>query len=589
MRFSLSSTRISSSLAIAATVAVLGLSPAMTFAAPPAFSNQTVAAGVNVSHFTTGGFSNANYTGGGAVGDFNNDGWQDLFVISGGGNSQPDFLFINNGNGTFTNQAAAWGLTSIHRGKGATVGDYNNDGWLDLYVTSAGPIPGAVGPGHHKLYRNNGDNTFTNVAAAAGVATTNPSAQDGWGGCFGDYDLDGDLDLIVGGSTANNAGSRLFRNNGDATFTNVTAAIGLFTGIPGIFGFTPALVDMDDDLYPDLLFVGDFGTSRYFKNDTDGTFTEWTDESNAAQEENGMGQTRGDFNNDAVLDWYVTSIYSPSIGWTGNKLYRNNGGHDFSEYSNFAGTYDGGYGWGTIAVDFDHDGRQDIAETNGDGGTGGMFANEQSYLWMNQGNNTFTEQALSAGLVQLGRGRAMMHFDYDNDGDQDVVITSFNEPLFLFRNDLNLQAGDTRWLRVFLSNDGRTDIAPGGYGARVFATVGPTTSVRAIDGGESFLCMNELSAHFGFGSATSVAILRVRWSNGEETVLHDVPTNQTITVTPAPLCPSDLTDDQVVDGADLGALLVLWGSSDPQADMNDDTVVDGADLGQLLKDWGACG
>src|SRR5262245_65444311 len=138
-------------------------------AAPPAFSNQTVAAGVNVSHATMG-FQQQQYTGGGAIGDFNRDGWTDFFMCSGGNNNKPDYLFINNGNGTFTDQAAAWGLTAIHRGKAVCVGDYDGDGWLDMYVTSAGNVGEAVGPGKHQLYHNNGNGTFTNVATAAGLA-----------------------------------------------------------------------------------------------------------------------------------------------------------------------------------------------------------------------------------------------------------------------------------------------------------------------------------------------------------------------------------------------------------------------------------
>ncbi len=135
-------------------------------------------------------------TAGGAVGDFNNDGWQDLFVIHGG--TEPDKLFINDGDGTFTDQAAAWGLTDQHRGVGAAVGDYNNDGWQDIYVTSLG-ITASATTGAHRLYRNDAGTGFTEVAAAADVNTTSTTQPDGYGAAFGDYDLDGDLDLVVAG------------------------------------------------------------------------------------------------------------------------------------------------------------------------------------------------------------------------------------------------------------------------------------------------------------------------------------------------------------------------------------------------------
>ncbi|MCH8253602.1 MAG: CRTAC1 family protein [Planctomycetes bacterium] len=560
---------------LAATVLVTG----SLRAAEPVFSNQTGPAGVTMTHGTSG-FANSNYTGGATIGDFNNDGWQDLFVFSGGNNGQPDRLFINNGNGTFSNEAASWGLTAVHKGKGATVADYNKDGWLDLFVTSAGPAGQSQQPGHHKLYLNNGDGTFTNVAAVAGVNFTNPNVQDGWGASFGDFDLDGDLDLIVGGSTPGNAGSKLFRNDGDDTFTDVTVEIGLFSGVPGIFGFSPSLVDMDGDRYPDIPFVGDFGSSRYFRNNTDGTFSEISNQANTAQEENGMGSTLGDFNNDGKLDWYVTSIYLPNINWTGNKIYRNVGNHSYGEFSEFAGVFDGGYGWGTVAIDFNHDGFLDIAETNGGGN--GTFLNEQSYLWMNNGNHTFTEQAIASGLQHFGKGRCLINFDYDNDGDQDIVIASNNEPLFLFRNDV--EGPDANWLRVFLDSSGDSSLAPNGFGARVFATAGELKMMRSVDGKVSHLGMSELSAHFGVGAAFVVDRVCVQWPNGTATTLADVDVNQTITISTTNKI-GDLDGDGLVTLSDHAVFLDCMtgpqGGIDPccvGADLDEDADVDAADF-----------
>src|SRR5262245_16711778 len=167
----------------------------------------------------------------GAVGDFNNDGWQDLFVIIGG--AAPDKLFINNGDGTFTDQAAQWGIGIAHLGIGVAAGDYDRNGWLDLYVTSFGQPVGPPAVGKHRLYRNNGNGTFTEVATVSGVAST--GATDGMGPAFGDYDLDGDLDLFIPGWLG--GGNRLFRNNGDGTFTQVTAAAGVQAS--SVFGFSP--------------------------------------------------------------------------------------------------------------------------------------------------------------------------------------------------------------------------------------------------------------------------------------------------------------------------------------------------------------
>ncbi len=514
------------------------------------FEDITFASGVATTH-SSSGYSNSNYTGGGAVGDFNNDGLQDIFVISGGNGGVLDKLFINNGDGTFTDQAAAWGITAQHKGKGASVSDFNRDGWLDIYETSAGPSSGGATPGHHKLYRNNGDGTFTNVAAAAGVNFTHPSTQDGWGSGWGDYDLDGDLDLFVAGSSSGNNGSKIFRNNGDETFTNMTQAIGFFSGTPvSMFAFTPRFLDMDGDWYPEMLLTADFGTSRYFRNNGDGSFTDITFQSGMGQEENGMGGTVGDYDGDGVIDRYVTSIDNDSF-WTGNKLYLNLGDHQFDEVAADLGVDDGGYGWGALSVDFNHDGLVDLAETNG--GIGGQYTNEQSYLWIQNELGTFDEVAIQAGMMHFGYGRGMVNFDLENDGDQDVLIFANNQPITLYRN--NLSGPDTHWLRVFLVAAGEPSVPARGYGAKVTVTTDGESELRVITSGDNFLSHSELSAHFGLGTADVIDELRVDWPNGERTILTDIAADRTITVAYIPGAFGDLDTDGDVDGFDFEALL----------------------------------
>ncbi len=519
-------------------------------AAAATFTESSAAAGVNVSHAAIGLFDRWDYLPGGAVGDFNNDGWQDIFMISGGVGGIPDRLFINNQDGTFTDRAVQSGLTRFHLGKGAAVGDFNNDGFLDLYVTSVGDFV-RMGPGHHKLYRNNGDGTFSNIALAAGVAfSASPQyEEDGFGAAFGDYDLDGDLDLFVAGFRSDNVGSRLFRNNGDETFTDVTAVSGpggsdLYSGTTGSLRvFAPRFIDMDGDRYPELLLAADFGTSAYFRNNGDGTFTDITVSSATSQEENGMGQTVGDFNGDGLMDWYVTSIHLPINNWTGNKLYLNQGGHVYTESSVALGVDDGGYGWSAVAVDFDHDGRLDLAETNGSTGFQGVFDNEPAYLWLQQPNGTFTESSFVSGFTHTGLGRGMSNLDYDNDGDQDVVIFSLNEPLTLLRNDLS--GPNTNWVRIFLDTSAQPGLAPNGVGAKVSVTSGGQTQVRMVTGGDNFLSNSELSAHFGLGNATSLTTLRVDWPDGTTTILNNVTANRTMVVAAGPRetdC-SDLSDN----------------------------------------------
>lgn len=578
---------------------VVTLAPAaFASAAPPAFSNQTVAAGVNVSHATSG-FIQSQYTGGGAVADFDRDGWMDFFMISGGNAGAPDFLFINNRDGTFTNRAAEWGLTSAHRGKSVCAGDFDGDGWVDLFVTSAGNFGEPIGPGKHRLYRNSGNRSFENVAAAAGVAFADPSAESAWTSVFGDYDLDGDLDLFVGGfaSTPSNTEHRLFRNNGDATFTDVTAAIGLFNGVGPVAALSARFLDMNGDRYPELLIGGDFKGagnyvgSRYFRNDGDGTFTDLTAASNTGHEENGMGQTVLDFDNDGRLDWYVTSILYEPFDWTGNKLYRNLGNHGFTEVSVAAGVFDGGYGWGTIGVDVDHDGWEDLLETSGDAQTSSPWYAIPSRLWRNLGDGTFIESAEAAGFDFQVKGRALLRLDIDNDGDQDTLIFRFNGQLALLRNDLS-HGADTSWLRVLLDTSEYPGLAPNGIGARVTVRTGSEQRVRIMDCGASYLGTSEFSAHFGLGDATMAEQLVVLWPNGTTTTLTDIALNRTVTISPDGVrCTSDLDHSGEIGGADLALVLGNWGAIGVPGipgDADLDGTVDGIDIAVVLGGWGPC-
>jgi len=516
-------------LSFAVLLGSLALSTAAAQDGVVSFSDMAPTAGIDFFHSNPSGFTQSQYSGGGTAGDFNNDGWMDIFAVSGGNGR--DHLFINNGDGTFSDKATAWGIATIHLGKGATAGDYNDDGWLDIYVTSAGPV-GATAPGHHKLYRNNGNSTFTNVATAVGVNSTHPTKQGGFGSAFGDYDLDGDLDLFVAGfSSGSTPSSRLFRNDGDGTFTDVTIAINLWGGSSGgVAGFAPRFADLNGDRYPEILLVGDFGTSRVFRNNQNGTFTIVTNGWNYGQDENGMGNAFADFNNDGLFDWYVTSIYLPGQGWTGNKLYLNTPTAVANEVSGFAGVVDGGYGWGAVGVDLDHDGWKDIVETNGDNGNP-TFLFEQSYVWMSNGaGGTYTEQALALGLDHTGAGRGMVNLDYDLDGDQDIVIFVNFGNCTLWDNDLT--GDEIAWLRVLLDTTVNDELPPDGYGSIISVTTGGTTQWGHMYGGDNMQSSSELSAHFGLGAATIVDEVKVEWPNGTQTVLTNVAVNQTITVNP---------------------------------------------------------
>lgn len=485
---------------------VLTLASSFAVAQTTTFSNQTAAAGITALHSAA---YSASFAAGGAVGDFNRDGYQDIFLASGG--NFPDRLYINQGDGTFLDRAAAWGIAATHRGTGAVVGDFDNDGWLDLYVTSLGPV-NAGAPGYHKLYHNLGGYGFSDVAVAMGVNST--GTADGWGGAFGDYDNDGDLDLAVCG-WLQGASNRLFRNDG-GTFTDVTVSSGIAPSLTNIHGFAIKWADMDGDQDQDLIWIGDFGTSKYFVNNGNGTFTDFTAGSGTAHDGTEMGVTVTDINEDGLLDFYVTTINS-------NNLYINQGNNVFVNQANSAAVEFGGWGWGTVAIDMNHDTLLDLVATS---------ASSNQYAFRNVSptpqNLQFQEVASSIGLNSLVSGRGLSNIDFDNDGDQDLVIFPHNGPLQLFRNDLT--GPDTHWLRVFLERGCSSSVPADGVGATVQATVGTRTWTRLVEAGNNYLSNSELSAHFGLGAASVVDTLTVNWPDGQVSTLVNVAVDQTLTI-----------------------------------------------------------
>ena len=549
------------------------------------FSDRTADAQVEAYQIPFGYPSLGVMMGGGAAADFNRDGLMDLYVVR--GSFFADCLYINNGDGTFTDMAASAGMSDILLSAGAAVGDYNNDGHVDIYVLNHGDPTNGAQIGKHRLYRNNGDGTFTDVAVAAGVSTTSSLIADGFGATFGDYDGDGDLDLAVAGWIQFAQGNRLFRNNGDGTFTDVTTTA-VPSGLDDVRGFSIRMTDMDGDHRPELLWVGDFITSRYLVNNGDGTFADMTLASGTGIDENGMGSAVGDFNGDGLLDWFVTAIYgeTPSFPYVeGNRLYMNQGNHVYTELALESGIDDGGWGWGTVPIDFDHDGDQDIVHTNG-WTTYPLWREDPMRFYLNDGAANFTEIAPSIGLTHTGQGRGLVNLDYENDGDQDIVVFCHNEEMILYRNDL---AGpDTNWLRLFFDTSGEPDLAPDGFGTHVTITVGGTSQVRVMDGGCNYLSVSEFSTHFGLGSATVVDEVHVEWANGRFTRMTNVSANQTMTVV-ACLLDGDADGSGSVDFTDLNTVLGAWGTMvDPYhgGDVTGDGLVDFTDLNAILGTWG---
>ncbi|MEZ6242484.1 MAG: CRTAC1 family protein [Phycisphaerales bacterium] len=539
------------------------------------FSNQTQSTGVISEYISFSGTLSLPIFlyAGGATGDFDRDGDLDVFLLSGG--HEPDHLYINNGDGTFTDEAESWGVALEHLGGGASVADYDNDGDLDIFVTSMGTDPLDLLAHSQILYRNNGDHTFTNVAAQAGVQTTSPDRPDGFGSAWGDYDMDGDLDLLVGGWSDVMLGERLFRNNADGTFTDVTADITPLLDIP-MWGFTPTFHDMDGDGYPEILWAADFVSSQYLINNQGQSFTLYTLESGTGLDQNGMGATTADFNHDGLPDWYVSAI--ETVG--GNKLYLNNGDHTYNEVSVAAGVNQGAWGWGVAAVDLDNDADMDIVETNGY-----ALWDNPSKIFLNNNDGTFTESAAALGLFHQTQGRGIIKLDYDNDGDVDLVFLSHHDPAFLFRNDLTKDTG-ANWLRLQLDNCGSTSLTPDGVGAHIEVTAGGLTQHQWITAAPSYLAQGELVAHFGLAQNPVADAVRITWPNGYTRVLTDVPADQTIEII-ANL--ADLaTPYGVLDYSDVQAFLIGFASQDQAADLAPPSgVFDFSDVFAFLTEFAA--
>lgn len=548
-------------LLLALPVALIGplLVRPSAWAGDLAFTNQTGPAGLTISHSPT--YSDS-FLAGGAVADFDRDGWQDIFYPAGGG--QPDRLYLNNRDGTFTDRASEWGIADTHQSTSAAAADYDGDGWTDLFVTSF------FG---NRLYRNDGGAGFTNVIGTSGIGSISP-----YGGAFGDYDLDGDLDLaIVSWSTASQ--NRLFRNDGDGTFTDVTGPSGVGTALGSIVGFTVRFADMDGDRYPELLWVGDFGTTEYLINDGDGTFTNATAASGVGFDSTEMGHTVADFDRNGRFDWYVTTIST-------NNLYMNQGSHSYIEQAGPVGVQFTGWGWATVAIDFDHDEKIDIAATSQGAG---------QFLYRNTSVDPST--ALSFAFADVGfssgaSGRGLANLDYDNDGDQDLVVFPHQGPLLLFRNDLS--GDDTHWLRLFLDPGTTTDIPPHGVGAVVSATTGAVTQMGRLDAGSNYLSQSEMSVHFGLGAAETIDELRIEWPNGEVSTYTDVDADQTLTIVHGqPLTPQFRRGDANGDGAlDVSDAVFLLGTlftgddaagCEDAADANDDGGLDISDAVTVLN------
>ena len=478
-------------------------------------------------------------SGGAAVADVDGDGDLDLFVTR---LDAHDLLFLNQGDGTFSDGSVAAGLTPfVLQSNGAAFGDIDNDGDADLFVTTVG-TSGTAPNDRDYLFLNDGSGAFTEVAVARGAAAADAQVRFGFSPNFGDYDRDGWLDLhsTEWTSTASTH-MRLLRNLGASSpgfFSDVTSS----AGVPplGVWGFASTFTDLDEDGWPDLAIAADFGTSRLFWNDGDGTFTDGTGAAGVGTDQNGMGSTFGDYDGDGDLDWFVTSIHDDSgncpnlsCGWgdTGNRLYRNDGARSFSDQTDAKGVREGYWGWGSAFFDYDNDGDLDLVMTNGvifpGGTTEDPFNADPMRFWRNDGTGVMPEVSAAVGLTDTRSGAGLLVFDYDADGDLDVFVVNSGDSPVLYRND---GGNANAWLRVHAI--GTTSNRDGlGTRVRVRATAGGPVQEREIGTSTHFLGQSERIAHFGLGAGSApLHEVELVWPSGETTLLSNVARNQQLTV-----------------------------------------------------------
>ena len=486
--------------------------------------------------------------------DYDNDGWLDIFLLSGtrlagAPEETTNRLFKNNRDGTFTDVTKQSGLLKSGWACGVCVGDYNNDGFEDLFITYWG---------QNVLYRNNGDRTFTDVTKSAGLAEGGR-----WGsGCtFLDYNRDGHLDLFVAnyldfdlakaptpGQTANcrwmeipvTCGPRgfphgrhsLYRNNGDGTFTDVSVASGI-AAAKNSYGLTAISADFNDDGWPDIYLACDSTPSLLFLNNHDGTFREegalhGVAYSEDGQEQAGMGVAVGDYDLDGHMDIFKTNFEGDN-----HNLYHNLGKADFEEAGRRAGlAVENRYvGWGTGIVDLDNNGLPDIFMVAGhtfpeiEKRYSAFPARNPRLLFRNLGAGKFEELLDVAGpaLSATHNSRGCAFGDFDNDGDLDILIINLNEPPSLLRNDV---APGNHWLKVKLLG---TKSNRSATGARVSVRVGNKTQTQEIQSQSSFVSCNDPRLHFGLGTELK-ADVHVRWPNGTSQVLPNISADQLLTV-----------------------------------------------------------
>jgi hypothetical protein len=481
--------------------------------------------------------------------DYDRDGDLDIYFVNGADlpgmhSSIPptNALYCNNGDGTFTDVTEQAGVGDGSYGFSCAVGDYDNDGWEDLYVTNFGP---------NVLYHNNADGTFTDVTAKAGVG------DERWGAAaaFADYDNDGDIDLFVANyvdfKLENNpvckrlnvrlhcspevfdgTQSVLYRNNGDGTFTDVTKKAGMFN--PNDKGMGVSWCDYDNDGDVDLFVANDRTPDRLYRNNSDGTFTDIAFLSGIALSETGVAMSSmapilGDIDNDGWFDLVVTNYHDEP-----NCVYKNDGDGFFSDITYQSGI--GGQGlsylsWGADFADLDNDGYVDLFIANGQLDENikeirpSLSYEQPNQLFRNRGDGTFEDVSTppypgGEGLLLKKVSRGVAFGDYDNDGDIDILVTNSHQTPDLLRNDTTNQ---NHWL-IFETIGSRSN--RDGIGTRIKVVANGMSQIREVKSGGSYPSHSDMRLHFGLGQAVLADLVEIRWPSGLVERFEGVKANQ---------------------------------------------------------------
>lgn len=502
---------------------------------------------------------------GAAVGDYDADGLDDIFVVD-SRVGETCALYHNNGDRTFTDVSAASGLADCNPPQTMATGalwlDYDNDDHLDLYVMRFG---------RSLLYKGDGKGGFQDVSAASGLADKHQNIA---AGITFDFDSDGLLDIFVAGyfadrfnlfeldttkimhddfEAARNGGTAtLYRNKGNGTFEDVTQRAGLVdTGWSLALGHG----DIDRDGFQDVYIANDFGADKVFRNRGDGTFEDVTAAAIGTDTKKGMCAEFGDFNNDGFPDIYVTNITSDYLREC-NMLWSNNGDGTFTDVALETETCDTGWGWGAKFFDFDNDGWLDLFAVCGflsqrmgteywldlanlaidperdpsDAmswpaiGDKSLSGYQKSRLFHNRGDGTFDEIAERAGTADDRDGRGVALADFDNDGRLDLYVTNLNQPAILYRNRMEATGN---WVQLSLRG---TRSNRNAIGARVEVKTASGVQMREVNGGNGYSAQSTLRVHFGLGANDSIESIQVRWPSGLRQTLRNPPINRLLTI-----------------------------------------------------------